>query len=139
MIASSFSCHQALADEATSPRRGTTATESAPLQTSSSKIARASGDAGEAASCPSWPRVFALRGSGYLGSGFHWSVEKDLGVAIARLNNYDDGRYYNSRGAIAFQVGLESLVAHLEERVAEAERSARPRPPTPEPPCASSA
>ena len=34
-------------------------------------------------------RVFALRTTGYRGSGFHWGMEGQLGKLLAWINNYD--------------------------------------------------
>ena len=67
-------------------------------------------------------RVFALRGKGYMGCGFHWGLEKSLGAIINRLNDYDDPGYYNTNEAITNQLVLKVLVEGLEERVAKIEK-----------------
>lgn len=68
-------------------------------------------------------RVFALRGRFYMGCGFHYALEKDLGVCIARLNDYDTD-YYHGPEAMPRQVTAEVIVEELYRRVVEAEKSA---------------
>ncbi len=67
-------------------------------------------------------RVFALRSKGYVGCGFHWSLEKSLGFLIGRLNDYDDGSYYGV-DAMAYQIGLQVAARFLYKNVAKAEKS----------------
>lgn len=42
-------------------------------------------------------KVFALRKMSYVGCGFHWCLEKNLGWVLAEVNNYDKGSYYHSK------------------------------------------
>lgn len=69
-------------------------------------------------------RVFALRGTGYYGSGFHWSLEKRLGYVMLKLNDYDDGSIYHDPAAEMLQDSLMLFVSLLYEDVAEAETTA---------------
>lgn len=66
-------------------------------------------------------RIFALRKKGYLGCGFHWSLEKQLGSCIMMLNDYDSEKYYNTREAAINQAVLKVVVESLENRLSEAE------------------
>jgi hypothetical protein len=68
-------------------------------------------------------RVFALRNKMYTGCGFHWGMERDLGVIIARLNDYDTD-YYHGTEALARQIGLEVHLEQLYKHVEQAEKSA---------------
>ena len=43
-------------------------------------------------------RVFALRGTGYYGSGFGWAFERRLGNVIAQLSDFDNGNLYHGPG-----------------------------------------
>jgi hypothetical protein len=63
-------------------------------------------------------RVFALRKKMYMGCGFHWSLEKELGMVIFDLSNYD--KYPDTMLQICMEVNL----AHLYKEVAKAEKSA---------------
>lgn len=69
-------------------------------------------------------RVFALRKRFYMGCGFHWGMEKSLGYILAKLNDYDDSRYYHSDNAISLHIALEVLVQELYHSVVKAEQSA---------------
>lgn len=68
-------------------------------------------------------RVFALREKFYMGCGFHWGLEKELGTVISRLNNYDEN-YYHGQEGISNRVILEVTVEGLHKRLREAEDSA---------------
>lgn len=63
-------------------------------------------------------RVFALRGKAYMGSGFHWSLEKRLGNILFYLNNFDRG--YNDLGE---RIAIEVIVESLYREVAQIEKS----------------
>lgn len=52
-------------------------------------------------------RVFALRGTGYMGSGFHWNMEKRLGAMMMRLNDYDSP--FDLGVHLCCEIGLEKL------------------------------
>ena len=59
-------------------------------------------------------RVFALRKKSYMGCGFHWSLEKDLGWIIATMNDFD--RSYRDWGTrIIVEVRYEQLIKQMEE------------------------
>jgi hypothetical protein len=59
-------------------------------------------------------RVFALRTKGYMGCGFHWSLEKDLGYIIAIMNDFDrDYRDFDAR--IAVEVKYKCFIERLKE------------------------
>lgn len=69
-------------------------------------------------------RVFALRGTGYVGCGFHWCVERDLGTVMALVNNYDNGDFYNNTWEAEIkQTVLRIRVEHLYKSVTDAEKS----------------
>ncbi len=70
-------------------------------------------------------RVFALRSKGYMGCGFHWSLECTLGTVMSRLNDYDSPKYYHGDDAIAYQVALEVMTEGLYEQVEEAEATSQ--------------
>lgn len=69
-------------------------------------------------------RVFALRTLSYMGCGFHWSIERDLGIVIAQVNDYDDGRFYNTFEACVSQMVLQVKTQALYRTVKKAEESA---------------
>lgn len=63
-------------------------------------------------------RVFALRGKCYLGSGFHYDLEKDLGGRIKDVSSYSGPRLS------LMQMGtIELFFEMLFERVVHAESS----------------
>lgn len=70
-------------------------------------------------------RVFALRDKFYIGCGFHWGLEKDFGVCLFRLNNYDDGEIYHGKNAWADQIALQVRVTGIHKQVAKAEATVR--------------
>lgn len=72
-------------------------------------------------------RVFALRGTGYYGSGFQWGLEKQLGYVIHKLNDYDDGQFYHGPGkaAQAIQTVFQTVVKCFYEELEDAEWSAK--------------
>jgi len=59
-------------------------------------------------------RVFALRGKDYMGCGFHWSLEKDLGWVISTMNNFDKS-YRDFATRISVKVVYEHFIERLEE------------------------
>ena len=59
-------------------------------------------------------RVFALRKKGYMGCGFHWSLERDLGWVISTMNNFDRG-YRDWAIRIAAKVKYEHFIERLIE------------------------
>lgn len=67
-------------------------------------------------------RVFALRGTGYMGSGFGWDLERRLGRVIASVNDFE-GDIWHGRKALASQVVAQLAVKQLYLDVAEAEQS----------------
>jgi hypothetical protein len=70
-------------------------------------------------------RVFALRDVYYLGCGYHWNMERSLGVCLARLNDYDsDMSCPDGPIAKGKQVVLRALVEELCKQVIKAEASA---------------
>lgn len=56
-------------------------------------------------------RVFSLRGVGYTGCGFHWSLEKDLGYVIRGISNFDS--YPDNMEQILIKIVTESLYKEL--------------------------
>lgn len=68
-------------------------------------------------------RIFDLRLRGYIGCGFHWYMEKELGKVIFKINDYDDGDYYHGERRIEKQVLLRVLVEELYRSVDRAEQS----------------
>lgn len=62
-------------------------------------------------------RVFALRTKHYMGCGFHWSLEKDLGYVIHMANNFD--RDYRD---FALRSSAKAIYAVFIERIEEIER-----------------
>ncbi len=66
-------------------------------------------------------RIFALREHGYMGCGFHWALERDLGYAIAKVCDYDDGDIYHSKDAFAHQIVIQVRVRQTFERLAKIE------------------
>jgi len=59
-------------------------------------------------------RVFALRKKGYMGCGFHWGLEKDLGWVILTMNNFDKS-YRDFATRISVEVVYECFIERLEE------------------------
>lgn len=62
-------------------------------------------------------RVFALRSKPYMGSGFHYAMEKTLGYVMRFVNDYD------AQLTVAACVVEEVVVEGLFEQIAAAERS----------------
>lgn len=79
-------------------------------------------------------RVFALRDQPYMGSGFHYTMEMELGWCISRLSDltyslveYDmtdfaDRKEFRRR-VVATRIVMQVRVRMLYERVVKAERS----------------
>lgn len=59
-------------------------------------------------------RVFALRNKRYVGCGFHWGFEKDLGYIIATMNNFDKS-YRDFDDRMMAEVRYECFIERLEE------------------------
>lgn len=68
-------------------------------------------------------RVFALREKSYLGCGFQWSIEKELGKVIFSIMNHDDAPLDPSISAVAKRLIIKSLVHHMFKTVHHAEIS----------------
>lgn len=68
-------------------------------------------------------RVFALRKRMYMGAGLHWSMERELGFVMARVNDYDHD-YYHGPNAWADCIVLEVRYEALIKSVIEAEATA---------------
>ena len=59
-------------------------------------------------------RVFALRGKSYMGYGFHWGLEKDLGWIIVTMNDFD--KSYRDLGTrMIVEIRHEQLIERVEE------------------------
>lgn len=59
-------------------------------------------------------RVFALRDKGYMGCGFHWYVEKELGYIISVMNDFNNGyREYTSR--VTVEVKYKLFIKNLKK------------------------
>ena len=56
-------------------------------------------------------KVFNLRNKLYVGCGFHWSLEKDLGKCIHDLQNYNE--YPNETIKLIIQLNFESLIENI--------------------------
>lgn len=56
-------------------------------------------------------RVFALRGKSYMGCGFGWSHEKDLGYIIRTVSNYDS--YPDNMEQMLLEIVVEGLYKDL--------------------------
>lgn len=67
-------------------------------------------------------RIFAVRGTGYSGSGFHWWLMCELGTMMSWLHNYDDHTWYHGETAFFKQIALEVRLKMLYERVDEIEQ-----------------
>lgn len=67
-------------------------------------------------------RVFALRDRVYPGS--RWEIECELGVCLARLNNYTNNVLHYGPSAEQAQLVLQVLVEELYKQVAKAEVNA---------------
>lgn len=59
-------------------------------------------------------RVFNLRRKSYMGYGFHWSLEKDLGWVILTINNFDKS-YRDWDLRLTVEVVYEHFIKRLEE------------------------
>ena len=70
-------------------------------------------------------RIFALRDVMYVGRGFHWHMECELGVCLARLNDFDRDSLCHGPAAEVNQVVLQVRVRCLHQEVAKAEASAK--------------
>lgn len=70
-------------------------------------------------------RVFALREKPYMGSGFHWGLEKSLGGVLQGVNDYDDERYYYSADSGLRQATLKVCFESLGRTIQLAEESAK--------------
>lgn len=68
-------------------------------------------------------RVFALRDKHYMGCGFHYDLERNLGIVIASLNDYTTHR----RGIkeFAFHSMRKINVMRLFQEIKKAEKSAK--------------
>ena len=62
-------------------------------------------------------RVFALRGTSYKGSGFHYAMEKTVGGLLYRTNNFDEA--YSWDNAVIDEVVYEELVEQVTKIEAE--------------------
>lgn len=60
-------------------------------------------------------RVFALRGKRYPGCGFHYALERRLGLVLADLNNFD--RPLTCADQLCSEIGTEEL--YRDVRLAE--------------------
>jgi hypothetical protein len=72
-------------------------------------------------------RVFALRGTGYLGSGFGWSLEARLGRVITMATDAEGDVWYGPKAMMnrtVARMALRRLIADIER--AEATRSVLP-------------
>ena len=69
-------------------------------------------------------RAFALRKVGYMGCGFHWSLEKDLGYIISMMNDFDRG-YRDFADRIVVKVRYECFIERLEEIESEVSQRAK--------------
>jgi len=58
-------------------------------------------------------RVFALRDKHYMGCGFHYLLECNLGYCISMLNDFNSN--YDIAKRIAAEVRFEELICRLEE------------------------
>ena len=59
-------------------------------------------------------RVFALRKKSYMGCGFHWVLEKDLGWVIAIMNDFDKS-YRDLDTRMIVEIRHEQLIERIEE------------------------
>lgn len=64
-------------------------------------------------------RIFELRNRFYVGCGFHYGLEGELGSVIRQLNDFDN--HYD----LCKQIVLEIYVEQLFSRVKKAEKSAK--------------
>ena len=67
-------------------------------------------------------RVFALRKIGYVGCGFHWSLEKDLGYVIHMANDFDPKMPEHSFSDMANRIVAKVRYEHFIKRLEEIER-----------------
>ena len=70
-------------------------------------------------------RIFALRDVMYMGCGYHWHTERELGSCIAMLSDFDTGLYHHDDAAEANQIVLQVRVRCLHQEAAKAEASAK--------------
>ena len=68
-------------------------------------------------------RVFNLRNKFYMGCGFHYSLEYDLGRIISGLNNINEIYSCDKHKCMISRIGLEVAVELLYEYVKKAEES----------------
>lgn len=66
-------------------------------------------------------KVFSFRNKMYRGAGFHWALEKKLGVVIGEINNYDKNFYHDKEGMLN-RILLETHTESLLKQVARIER-----------------
>ena len=59
-------------------------------------------------------RVFALRDKGYMGCGFHWALEKELGYIISVMNDFDR-RYNKMTDRVVVEVRYKMFVENIEK------------------------
>lgn len=72
-------------------------------------------------------RIFSLRTIGYVGAGFHWSLEKSLGNVIARINDYDapinmENSFYHGKESPINQIILKVQAEELFKDVEKIEK-----------------
>ena len=71
---------------------------------------------------PEWAaRTFALRNKSYLGCGFHYGLEKQLGSVIRLTNDYEGD--ISAAGAVIDRVIVEAFVSALGRAEASAAES----------------
>jgi hypothetical protein len=68
-------------------------------------------------------RVFALRQKPYVGCGFHWIMEKQLGGVMREICDFDNGSIYHGERAWFEQWTLRFSVCQLYKDVKEAENN----------------
>lgn len=59
-------------------------------------------------------RVFALRDKMYMGCGFHWALEKELGYIISVMNDFDRS-YRDMADRIIVEVRYDQFLEKLEK------------------------
>lgn len=65
-------------------------------------------------------RVFALRGTGYIGCGFHYDLERQLGNLISGVNRTDREAF-----EFTFRISMEILCAELYKDINQIEKEIR--------------
>lgn len=70
-------------------------------------------------------RVFALRGKMYSGCGFHYSLERQLGMQIVAANDMGNSKYWQDgregiAARICVEVGFDGFIEDLERAEASA-------------------